>query len=200
MTKTFRAPGRLAIAVAALAVFAGLGACGDLTRPKATLSNFTDTLLLYAINGTPVDAPSGLWLVENTATAVNGSFSFDLAYDIDAQGRATLYTVRAVAGGLSTAHSVGLQRAQQGFDALTEAPQSGFVTDSSLSAAVGDVVAVVTTDPTALFRCSAYFSNQVYAKLEVLEINPGDRTVKTRFTVNPNCGYVSLAPTGIPNR
>ena len=198
MTTTFRAPIRLAFAVTALAALAGLAACGDLTRPKATFSNFTDTLVLSTLNGTPVDASVGLWLRQGAAVQVNGSYNFDLAFDIDAQQKTTVYTVRAVAGGLSTAHTVGLLRSQQGFDALEEAPKTGFVTDSSYAANVGDTFAVVTTDPNACL--GSYFSNQIYAKVEVLEINPGARTVKTRFTVNPNCGYVSLAPTGIPNR
>ena len=198
MTTTFRAPIRLAFAGIALAALAGLAACGDLTRPKATLSNFTDTLVLYTLNGTPVDAAVGLLLSQGAAVQVNGAYNFDLAFDIDAQQRATVYTVRAVAGGLSTAHTVGLLRAQQGFDALGEAPTSGFVSDSSFAANVGDTFAVVTTD---LSTCAfSYYSNQIYAKVEILEINPGNRTVKARFTVNPNCGYVSLAPTGIPNR
>jgi hypothetical protein len=200
MTTTFRAPIRLAFAVIGVAALAGLAACGDLTRPKATFENFTDTLVLYAINGTPLDAPVGLSLTAGAGIPVNGGYSFDLAWDIDAQSRTTMYSVRAVAGGLSSSHSVGFQRVQQSFDALTEAQKSGFVTDSSSTVSVGDVFAIVTTDPNAVLRCNSYFSNQVYAKLEVLEINPGNRTVKTRFTVNPNCGYLSLAPTGIPNR
>ena len=197
MTTTFRAPIRLAFAVTALAALAGIAACGDLTRPKPTLSNFTDTLVLYTLNGTPVDAPVGLFLSQGAAVQVNGSYNFDLAFDIDGQQKTTVYTVRAVAGGLSTAHTVGLLRAQQGFDALEEAPKTGFVSDSSFAANVGDTFAVVTTDPNCAF---SYFSNQMFAKVEILEINPGNRTVKARFTVNPNCGYVSLAPTGIPNR
>jgi len=198
MTTTFRAPIRLAFALAGFAALGGLAACGDLTRPKATFSNFTDTLVLYTLNGTPVDAPVGLYLSQGLAVQVNGSYNFDLAFDIDAQQKTTVYTVRAVAGGLSTTHTVGLQRSQQGFDALGEAPTTGFVTDSSFTANVGDTFAVVTTD---LLSCgTSFFSNQLYAKVEILEINPGNRTVKTRFTVNPNCGYVSLAPTGIPNR
>ena len=197
MTKTFRALTRVASAVAALAVFGSLAGCGDLTRPKAVYENFTDTLVLYSINGTPVDAPSGLWLSQRAAIPVNASFSFDLAFDIDAQGQARLYTVRAVAGGLSAAHTVGLLRATQGFDALTEAPQSGFTTDSSFTASKGDVFAVVATDAQCV---TSFFSNQMYSKVEILDVDPGNRTVKARFTVNPNCGYLSLAPTGIPNR
>lgn len=197
MPKTFRAPSRLLLAAAALAVFAGLAACGDLTRPKPDRENFTDTLTLYAINGTPIDAPSGLWLVGGTGVPLDGSFGFDLAYDIDAQGQGKLYTVRAVGGGLSATHTVGLLKSQSDFDALGEAPTSGFVTDTSFTVSNGDVFAIATADPGC---AGSFYSNQIYAKLQVLEINPGNRTVKSRFTVNPNCGYLSLVPSGLPNR
>jgi hypothetical protein len=198
MTKTSRAPRALALIAAALGLFVGVAACGDLTRPKPQLENHTDTLTVSAINGTPVSAPAGLWLFGRIGVPIDAGFNFDLGFDIDAQGAATMYTVRVIAGGLATAHSVGLLRVQEGFDALSEAPKNGFVTDSSFAVTVGDVFAVVTTDPNA---CGfSLFSNQINAKIEVLAINPGDRTIKSRFTVNPNCGFVSLAPTGIPNR
>lgn len=198
MTTTFRAMRAFAPIAVALVLVAMVEACGDLTRPKPSRENFTDTLTLSTINGTPVDAPAGLWLFGSVGVPIDAGFGFDLGFDIDAQGAATLYTVRKIAGGLSTAHTVGLMRLEQGFEALTEAPKTGFVTDSSYSVSVGDAFAIVSTDPAA---CGVFsFSNQIYAKLEVLEINPGNRTVKSRFTVNPNCGFVSLAPTGIPNR
>ena len=198
MSKTFRAPRRLASVAVAFAVFGALAACGDLTKPKPVRENFTDTLTLWAINGTPLSAPSGLWLVASTGVRIDASYGFDLAFDIDGQGKTTLYTVRAVAGGLSTAHSVGLQRSQTPFDELLEAPKSGFVLDTSFTATKGDVFAVFSTD---LNACGgSYFSNQIYAKLEVLDIQPAARTVTSRFTVDPSCGYVSLAPSGLPNR
>jgi len=97
---------------------------------------------------------------------------------------------------MSPAHSVSLQRVTTGFDALLKAPQSGYVTDSLVTAKVGDVFAVSTSDPSA---CSfSIYSNLIYAKLEVLGIDPGTRTVRTRFTVDPNCGFLSLIPSGIP--
>jgi hypothetical protein len=196
MRPRFPAPRRLAVVATALAVFVAMAACGNLTRPKAQFDNATDTLTLYALNGTPVDAPAGLWLSGQTAVVINAGFAFDLAFDIDGQGHATLYTVRYVAGGLSLAHSVAMQRYTGGFDALVKAPQNGYVTDSLFTASVGDVFAVSTSDPTA---CSySVYSNVLYAKLEVLGIDPGTRTVRARFTVDPNCGFFSLIPSGIP--
>ena len=70
------------------------------------------------------------------------------------------------------------------------------MTDSLFTTKVGDVFVVSTTDPTA---CGfSVFSNVIYAKIEVMGIDAGTRTVRTRFTVDPNCGFFSLIPSGIP--
>jgi hypothetical protein len=196
MIPRFRAHRPLALLAIALAIFAATSACGSLTGNKAQTENSTDTVTVYALNGTPVDAPAGLWLFGRQAVVMNSTFLFDLAFDIDPQGAATMYTVRYVAGSLSPAHSVALQRVTGGFDALQKAPQNGYITDSLFTAKVGDVFAISTSDPSA---CSfSIYSNLIYAKLEVLGIDPGTRTVRTRFTVDPNCGFLSLIPSGIP--
>jgi hypothetical protein len=186
----------LALFATALAIFGSAAACGNLTRPKAQTENSTDTLTVYALNGTPVSAPVGIWLFGRTSSVISSNFDFDLAFDIDGQGNTTLYTVRYIAGGLSGAHSVALQRYTGGYDALTKAPSTGYITDSLFTTKVGDVFAISTSDPSA---CSfSVYSSVIYAKLEVMNIDPVARTVKARFTVDPNCGFFSLVPSGIP--
>ena len=197
MTPRLRAPRILFLGATTCAVLlGGMTACGSLTHPKAQTENATDTVTVFALNGTPVSSPAGLWLFGRQAVVINPAYAFDLAFDIDTQGQATMFTVRRVAGGLSLAHSVSLQRITGGFDNLLKAPQTGYITDSLFTAKVGDVFAVSTTDPTA---CSfSVFSNVIYAKVEVLGVDPNARTVRTRFTVDPNCGFLSLIPSGIP--
>jgi hypothetical protein len=186
----------LAFFATALAISFGAAACGSLTRPKAQTENSTDTVTVYTLNNSPIDAPSGVWLFGRQAVVINAAFSFDVVFDVNAQGEATLYTVRYVAGGLSAAHSVALQRYSGTYDALTKAPSSGYVADSLFTTRVGDVFAISTTDPTA---CGfSIYSSVIYAKLEVLGIDPGTHTVRTRFTVDPNCGFFSLIPSGLP--
>ena len=187
----------LALFATALAIFGSAAACGNLTKPKAQTENSTDTLTVYALNGTPVSAPVGIWLFGRTSSVISSNFDFDLAFDIDpSSGATTLYTVRYIAGTLSGAHSVAIQRYSGGFDALTKAPSTGYITDSLFTTKVGDVFAISTSDPSA---CSfSIYSSVIYGKLEVLDIDPTARSVKTRFTVDPNCGFFSLIPSGIP--
>lgn len=186
----------LAVFGAALLLVATVEGCGSLTRPGAQTDNATDTVTVYAINGTPVDAPTGLWLFGQQAVVISSAYNFDLAFDIDPQGQATMYTVRYVAGALSAAHTVSLQRYSGAFDALQKAPTGGYIADSLFTANVGDVFIVQTTDPNA---CSfSVYSNVIYGKVEVLGVDPVARAVKARFTVDPNCGFLSLVPSGIP--
>jgi hypothetical protein len=186
----------LALFATALAIFTALSACGSLTRPKAQTENSTDTLTVYALNHTPVAAPVGIWLFGRTSSVISSNFNFDLAFDLDSLGNATMYTVRYIAGTLSGAHSVSVQRYTGGYDALLKAPSTGYITDSLFTTKVGDVFAISTSDPSA---CSfSIYSSVIYAKLEVMDINPVARTVKARFTVDPNCGFFSLIPSGIP--
>jgi len=197
MKSRLRAPRTLAFVATACAIsFFGMAGCGSLTHPKAQTENKTDTVTVYALNNTPVDAPTGLWLFGQSATVISSSFTFDLAFDMDTQGNLTLYTVRYVAGDLSGAHSVGMQKVSASYDALDKAPSSGYVSDSLHTAKVGDVFAIQTADPSA---CGfSVFSNVIYAKVQVLSVDPTARTVRTRFTVDPNCGFFSLIPSGIP--
>ena len=196
MHRRSRAPGWLALLATALPIFFGVSACGSLTRPKAQTENSTDTVTVFALNGTPASAPAGVWLFGRSAVPVSAGFGFDVAFDLDTQGQATMYTVRYVAGSLSGAHSVALQRYTGAYDDLLKAPESGYVTDSLYSTKKGDVFVIQTSDPTA---CSfSIYSSVIYGKLEVLDIDPTARSIKTRFTVDPNCGFFSLIPSGIP--
>jgi hypothetical protein len=197
MTSRLRTPRILTLLATACAIsLGGITACSSLTRPKAQTDNVTDTVTMYAINNTPADAPSGLWLFGEQAVVINSSFSFDVAFDLDAQGKITMYSVRYVAGDLSGAHSVGMQKVSNSYDSFDKAPSTGYVSDSLFTANVGDVFAIQSSDPSA---CSfSVYSNVIYGKVQILSVDPVARTLRTRFTVDPNCGFFSLIPSGTP--
>lgn len=199
MTSRLRTPRILTLLATAGAItFFGMTACSSLTRPGAQAENVTDTVTVFAINHTPADAPAGLWLFGEQAVVINSSFTFDLAFDLDTlgNGNVTMYTVRYVAGDLSAAHSVGVQKVNTSYEDFLKAPSTGYVADSLFSAKVGDVFAIQTSDPSA---CSfSVYSTVIYGKVQILAVDPVARTLRTRFTVNPNCGFFSLIPSGTP--
>lgn len=189
-------PRRLILLIAALAPYLALGACGELTSSKPSSSNFTDTVTVYAINGTPSSANSGLWLIGGAAIPISPAFGFDLAFDFGSSGAATMFTVRRVAGGLASVRSVGVQKITTPFDDFLKAPKDGYVVDSIATVARGDVYAIRTVETTSCSITS--LSANVYAKIEILDLDAVARTVRARFTVNPNCGFFSLIPSGVP--
>src|SRR5687767_1432771 len=97
----------LLLACAAVVAVTG---CDDPLRPDANLSVFERTVTLYSLNGSPPSAPTGLLLYDAQAIKADASFLFDLAFDVESDGRVTVLPVRAVSGGLNSAHRVGLQR------------------------------------------------------------------------------------------
>jgi hypothetical protein len=190
---------RAGLAAAALAAAAML-ACGDPNAPVANFANYADTLELYALNGAPRGAPTAIHLIDgvggSSAATTDGSFRFDIAVDLDAEGRPRLYPVRAVAAPFLGKHRVGIRRTTQSFDAITEAPTDDYVHDSTAVVAVGEPVLVESADPEATSTC--FGGGVIYAKMVVDSVHTTTRRLFVRVTADPNCGFRSLVVPGVP--
>lgn len=182
------------LAAAALATF-GL-ACGDFTGVPASLPTISDTGTVYALNGAPAGAPSGLHIFTGTVVPIDQSFSFDVGFDLDSAGQIVIYPQRTVATALSTTtHSVGLQTVRDTFEAVLTAPKSGYKADTALVTQRNVVVLVQANDAGV---CGLSLTGtSLYAKVQVTEVNRVTRQLKVRWTVDPNCGFVSFQP-GVP--
>jgi hypothetical protein len=175
-------------------------ACGDPNAPVANYQNYADTLQLYALNAAPRGAPAAVRIFSgvggNSAVTIDGSFAFDVAVEIDAQGRPLLYPVRAVAAPFVGKHRVGVRRTTDPFESILRAPEGGYTYDSVAVLNVGEVVLIESADPGA---CSALFGGGVvYAKMVVDSVRTADRRVFLRITADPNCGFRSLVVPGVP--
>lgn len=181
----------LASIVAALAV----ASCKGLTDVPASLPTITDSGVVYAINGAPLGAPTALQIATGQLVPANSSFAFDVAFDIDTAGHVVFLPLRTLASAIATTHSVGLQVAQTSFDNLTAAPKSGYRADTALVAAPEAVILAQANDVTT---CGfAITGSNLYAKIVVRSIDVAKRVLSVRYTVDPNCGFVSFAD-GIP--
>src|SRR4029078_1683144 len=79
---------RRTIAVLAAAAVTTLClACGGFTGVPASLPTLTDTGTVYALNGAPAGAPSGLHVFTGTLVPVDQSFSFDIGFCLESTGR-----------------------------------------------------------------------------------------------------------------
>jgi hypothetical protein len=182
------------IVAAVLAVLAV--ACGDPTKPRATYPNAPSSYALYAFTGAPVNAATAISFLGGAARA-DASFSFDLAFDLDASGRPIVYPVRALASDLAgSVKRVGLQVVAGSFESLREVPETGYDTLNAKTVNVGDVLAVEMFD---LQTCGFSLGGQLmYAKLTIDSVHTASRRLYARTVLDPNCGYRNVVPDSVP--
>lgn len=185
-------------AAALAAVF--LAACSDTTAIPATLPVTTDTLVAYALSGTPASLPSGLAVTLRSTVRVDASASFDVAFDFDSQGRIVVSPVRTIVSPLgSNVPLVGIQTSPLSFDAITAAPSGYYRPDTATVVIPGQVFIVLATRQTASQSCYTP-SPRIYAKVVIDSVKPTTtRAIYLRQTVDPNCGFKSFQP-GLPSR
>jgi len=193
---------RAGLAAASLAA-AALLACGDPNAPRANFKTYTDTLALYALNGSPRGAPTAVRLYGkvaglSTGVVTDASYVFDVAVDINDEGRPVLYPVRAVAAPFIGAHRVGVRRQTGAFESILEAPRGDYAYDSLAVLTVGETVLIESADLEASRPC--FGSNAIYGKVIVDSIRLSTRRGFARVTANPNCGFRALEPDVIPSR
>lgn len=170
-----------------------LGACQDPLRLEAQFRTTTDTLVAYALTGTPVSHPNAIVTRHAQLVRADGAFVFDIAFELDGAGRVVLTPVRLVAGTLNESRRVGLQRSDSAFAALLRAPGEGYRYDSLFVAPVGETV-VIQARPVS---CMQELSPYIYSKLVVDSVDIARRSIFFRFAADPNCGFRSFAD-GIP--
>ena len=191
------------VVVVALAMLAV--ACGDLTRPKASTPNIAVSYNLAAFTGAPVNVPTAISFLGGP-TRADSRFAFDLAFDLDPSGAVVVLPVRAVGGALGDAiyqqqtglplKRVGLQKVTGTFEALREAPTTGYDTLGVQTVAPGTVLAVQLLDFSNCY--TGFGGSTLYAKLSVDSVNATTRRIYARSVVDPNCGYRGLVADSIP--
>lgn len=195
-----RMKSRLAPIAVALVVIGAAGACDSTTGADAVYPIYSvDSQTVYALNGSPSGAPTALSLfggvVGTSLVPAGANFAFDLAFDINDAGEIVLLPARTVAGGLSSPHSVGLQKVAAAYETIDRAPDDGYRFDSTMVVNAGDVVVVQSNYGTG---CTSFYQTPViYGKVTVRKIDLATRTLLLRYTADPNCGYKSLA-SGVP--
>lgn len=178
----------LAFAASALVVLAAATACGS--GQTAYYSNYVDTVTLYALRDTPIRTPSAYSILDLLPVRTDTSGAFDFAFDIDSTGTPKIYP----AGVLGLDQNAGILAVKTSFDNVHSAPTSGYVTDSALAVATGDVF--VARSRLSSSSC-IYYSLSRYGKFEVLAIDTAQRSITLRGLVDLNCGFRGL-DTGIP--
>lgn len=183
-----------AVTVLAVAVFA-VAACSDPFSTKAQYANSPFGFSLYSLSGSgPANAPAALDFGSLSAVRVDGSFAFDVAFDIDGAGKVRIIPQKLVGASISGPRTVGLQRVSGVYETVLLAPSKGWVFDSTVSVLPGEVVAVRLTSSS----CAYQLSSEMYAKFVVDSVKVGG-LIFGRGMFNPNCGFKSFED-GIPTK
>jgi hypothetical protein len=182
--------------VPAILATIALVACSDANSiPDATFTNAIDTLVVYAISGTPVFQPSGYAMTQRSAVRLDVSTSADFGYDRTPDGREVLLPGAMLGHAGLSGIDPGLQHAvDQTFDEITFAETNGYKTLDTVTVAVGDVLYLRSRIPQTCF-----LGVPAYGKVEILSFDADNRTIRFRVLANLNCGYKGLQP-GIPTQ
>jgi hypothetical protein len=174
------------------ALIALITACSDSNGlGTATFTNTERTDTLYALLGTPVQTPSAYAIQGSRRVRTDTTSAFDFAFNIGTDG-SHVFVPRAVLG-IDSSASVqpGFLAETATFDAITQAPSNGYITDQLIPIAVGDRYVVRS-------RLTCSVGVPTYAKLEVLTLDDVSRTVVFRILSDDNCGFKGLKP-GLPD-
>ena len=177
--------GRIQILAAGLAA-AWLPGCGD-TPIGVPVPDEPSEARIADFRNAPIVEPSAFSWILLTEVRTDQVSRWDFIFAVADDGTAELFP-RAAVLDEPAALSSGLRVVNSSFEGLTEAPDSGYVTDEPVPIRVGDVLAAV-SEP----ECGA-FNFRRFGKMEILEIEPVRRTLAFKYLANPNCENRSLIP------
>jgi hypothetical protein len=181
---------RRLIPVALVAGAALVGACSDLTQGAGLTENATQPFFVHALTGSPLLASTAIAFPARSVTRVDGTFNFDVAFDINASGGVVLLTPELVGQNPGGDRLVGIVTGIGSYDNILEAPLSGYIVDSAVVVQRGQAVAVqaqeplcVTSNPTAPY---------LYAKIVIDSVDLVGRGIYGRAMIAGDCGYRQL--------
>lgn len=190
----------------ALAALAGAtlvaGACSgdDPFAIRASLQTTLDTMVAFPLGGGQPLLPSALDLfgraVVRPGLRAGVVPNFDVAFDVDAEGRVLLYPTGAIASAPAGSPRAGFQVSSSAFDALAIAPRDGYRFDSVQVATAGQTIVIAGQGVSGSgIICGT--SSPLHAKLVVDSVASATGAVHFRVRTNPNRGFRALTP-GIP--
>lgn len=183
---------RIGLAAATAAVVWFVAACDDSTGLIASFPNEIDTVTLYALQATPITAPSAFDIVNARASRTDRGELFDFALDFDESDTPLLFP----AGALNIdPPQAGLQIVDESFADVDRALDEDYVLISPVAVATGDVLIARSRNTSEL--CGFYGALPRYGKFHVIGIDRVERSVTLEYLVNQNCGFRSLEP-GFP--
>jgi len=185
-------PNRRALPVLLLAA-AGMTGCSDAIGLPTRFTVSDQAYTVFALSGSDLGAPTAMLFATRTVVRVDGTFQFDIAFDIDRDGNAVILPVNQVGTPVGGAPLIGLQRTSQAYADVKEAPRAGYHFDSSMVVRPTATLIVQAQSVT----CSGYLTPYLFAKITVDSVNAVTRRIYGHTLINTNCGSRQLTP-GVP--
>lgn len=184
----------------ALVALSLVTACGDpYALPPASVTNSERVVILYAMSGTSLQAPSGFNLLNGIEVRTDRTPDFDFVVEFAPDSVLGLGTTgdTIVAllprGAVGFAPDPGILISPLPWDSLKLAPTDGYTIDRAVAIDSGDVV----VGKSRLQSCNFGLVRPMYAKIRIDQIDRTQRRIVTRIIANLNCGYRVLIP-GLP--
>ena len=169
--------------VAMAVTLLGLTACSDALEPiLIPIPDEPGDVTLVDVSAGSLTDPSAFDVITGGSVRTDQFSGWDFLFQIQDDGSTVLWPRGAITGE-DLDLDAGLLKVVQTFDALLEAPESGYTNLESLPVAVGDVFAVQSRRDPAFgsLRCRRF------AKVEIGAIDPMEGTISFIHLVNPNC-------------
>jgi hypothetical protein len=167
-----------------------LGACDYASQPTGQTQNATQPFFVHALSGSPLATSNAITFPGRSVTRVDGTFNFDIAFDIDASGNVMLLAPELVGQNPGGNRLVGIKTGIGSYDNILEAPLTGYTVDSSTVVQRGQAVAVQAQEPICV--SSNPSAPYLYAKLVIDSVDVKNRGIYGRAMIGGDCGYRQL--------
>jgi hypothetical protein len=186
---------RRLIPVALVACASIVGACDYNSTTAGLTENATQPFFVHALTGSPLIASTAIAFPARAVTRVDGTYNFDVAFDIDKNGNIVMYPPELVGQNPGGNRLVGIITNIGTYDNITEAPLTGYTVDSATTVARGQAVAVQAQEPVCATSNPA--APYLYAKIVIDSVDLVGRGIYGRTMIGGDCGYRQLIP-GFP--
>jgi hypothetical protein len=167
-----------------------MGACTGPTTVAGLTQNGTQPFFVHALSGSALATGNAIAFPARSVTRVDGTFNFDVAFDIDASGNVILLTPELVGQNPAGNRLVGIITGIGSYDAILEAPLSGYTVDSATVVARGQAVAVQAQE--AVCATSTPTAPYLYAKIVIDSVDRVGRGIYGRAMIGGDCGFRQL--------
>jgi hypothetical protein len=176
-------PGALIVCAAVV------GACDGPSTAGQT-QNVTQPFFVHALTGSPLATSNAITFPGRSVTRVDGTFNFDVAFDIDANGNVVLLAPELVGQNPAGNRLVGIKGGLGSYDNILEAPLSGYTVDSTTTLSRGQAVAVQAQEPVC--STSTPTAPYLYAKIVIDSVDLVHRGIYGRTMIGGDCGFRQL--------